>query len=319
MSILEFKAEDLPSRGVTYPEGTIFTLQKFSYGEVQDLNLSNLSIESKIEMFNKALSINTELKHEDLAYLDYIFMHLSRVASVYNNNRLRVPTICPYCSKPMTHDVNLSDLQLNDIAQYADIIPFTQEIGGQEFKFNFLTTGKIIKWFRLINNIQQYEAYVDLKKQHEEMRIEIEKISSENPNQVLQAKWEALTKQFNELNGKMTKKNQSRAIKYKEYGMNSLLLAFMCSDFGSEEFDQFLTKVLKAQGEEIEFLDFVETTLGEGLKPLKITCEHCAKIYSVSLEDNVNDVYPFRRSSTDIANELRVREKAKSATEPVKE
>lgn len=319
MGILEFKAEDLPSRGIMYPEGTIFLVKKFTYGEVQDLNEAELSIETKIDKFCKATEVNTDLKLEKIAFLDYLYMHLGRTASVHGNDTLRFPITCPYCNNEVTQELKFSDLELNDISEYADIMPFTYPIGGQEFSFNFLTLEKIIKWFRLINNIQQYDIFVELQKEHEEMAKEIEKITPENPNQVLQAKWEVLHKRYLDMNGRMTSKNKSRAVKYKQFGFNALLLAFMCSDFGTEQFDFFLSKVNDIQDDGITFLQFVEATLGQGIKPVKITCPHCAKIFVANLEENINEVYPFRPTSTDIANKLRALQKAKSTSESVEE
>lgn len=318
MSVLEFKAEELPSRGTTYPEGTIFLVNKFSYGEVQDLN-AGLSVETKIDKFCKAVQVNTDLKTENITYLDYIYMHLGRTASVHGNDTLQFPIVCPYCENEVTHKVNFSELDSNDISEYADIMPLTYPINGQEFSFNFLTLEKTVKWFRLVNNIQQYDLFIELQKQHEAMAKEIEKITPENPNQVLQAKWEVLHKRFIEMNGRMTAKNKARAVKYKDYGLNALLLAFMCTEFGTEQFDQFLSTVGNATDEAITFLQFVEDTLGHGIKPIKITCPHCSKIFVASLEDNINDVYPFRPTSADIANKLRAMQKAKGTSESVEE
>lgn len=320
MATLEFKAEELPSRGITYPEGTIFTLQKFSYGEIQDLNTSSMSIETKIEKFRKALTINNpELKAEDIAYLDYLYMHLERTASVYDNDILQFPITCPYCENEVTHKVKFAELELNDISEYTDIMPLTYPIGGQEFSFSFLTLEKIIKWFRLVSLIQQNDMLSEIQKEHSEMQKKVEKITPENPDEVLQAKWEVIHKQYVELHGRLTMKNRAKAEKYKPYGLNALLLAFMCSDIGTDEFDQFLSKVNTVQGDAIEVLQFVENTLGIGLKPLKITCPHCAKIFVTNIEDNVNSIYPFRTSSADIANKLRALQKAKSASKPVEE
>ena len=314
MAVIDFKAEELPSRGISYPEGTVFTVKLFTYGEVQDLNTGDLSIETKVNTFLKATTNNTGLRGEDMTYIDYIYIHLARVASVYGNDTLKLPLTCPYCGGSNTEVIKFTDLKMNDISEYGDIFPLTFDIGGEEFSFSFLTLEKMIKWFRLISNIQHYDLFIELEKEHTEMQKEVDKITPENPNPVLLNKWERLHKQFLELSGKMTNKNKARAVKYKPYGFNALLLAFMCSAFGTEKFDNFLEKVTKTElsAEVMEFLDFTETTLGRGLEAQKATCPHCSKVYSYSMEDNVNDVYPFRKSATDIANRLRALQASKA-------
>ena len=316
MSTIEFKAEELPSRGITYPEGTIFSVQMFTYGEVQDLNTDNLSVETKLRNFINATRINTNLLGENIAYIDYIYMHLSRVSAVYGNNSLRLPITCPFCGGAISETKKFDELEVNDISEYADIIPFKFDILGQEFTFNFLTLEKIVKWFKVIENIQRYEIFTELQKEHSEMKKQVDKLTPEDPNPVLVNKWEKLNKQFIELNGLMTKKNKDQAIKYKPYGYNALLLAFMCTTIGTEDFDIFLNKLndKNLPSEILEYLDFVERTLGTGLKPIKANCPHCSKIFAYSLEDNVNDVYPFRQSSSDIANRLRALQTAKNAS-----
>lgn len=317
MNILEFKAEDLPSRGITYPEGTIFTVKKFTYLEVQDLNTTNLSVETRIERFCKATTINTDMDIHDLAYIDYIYLHLSRVASVFNNDTLRFPTVCPYCEGKTFPEVKFVDLKTTDIDEYVDIMPFTFPISGIEYSFTHITLSKIVTWFRLVNNIQQYDLFTEIKEQYNDIKTKIDK--NPTPDEVLQEQWERINEKLKTLQGKMTAKNKARAVKYKKYGLNALLLAFMCTNFGTEEFDEFLEKIINVDGEELEFLEFVERVLGTGLKPINITCPHCNKIYVINLEDIINDIYPFRRSPEDFANKLRARKEATLDSKSIKE
>ena len=319
MSLIEYRAEELPSRGLTYPEGTVFSLKGFDYGEIKDLNTTVLTLETKLKRFCEAVTLNTELQKSNICYIDYIYAHLGRVASTYGNDKLQFPIICPHCENSVTHTVLFSELELNDVSEYADIMPLTIEIAGKEYSFNFLTLDKVIKWYRLNNDINLLETITAIKEEHDKLEQEVNKITPDNPNEVIQAKWEEIHKQYTDLNGRMGNKRRMKAMKYKVYGNHALLLAFMCSDIGEEDFDTFLNTVNKAEGETIEFLQFVEEVLGTGIKPVKITCPHCSKIFMASVEEVINDVYPFRTSPKDIADRLRAKQKTAHTSESTEE
>ena len=141
--------ENLPSRGLPYPEAKI-TYRPYTYGELIHLaqsskgkaNTNNDIIDSIQYTLNGIYVANIE--KEDLTLSDYNYISVLRKISTIGQGDLFLSWKCPECGYQNKTEFTLFDLEFVNLTQKG----FIAELSGREVDFVPLTVRNYIKFLR---------------------------------------------------------------------------------------------------------------------------------------------------------------------------
>lgn len=129
---------ELPSKGITYPNNYKISYRKYTFGELLNINSVNLDRKKEIEYILEG--IETSFPKEDLLYADFIYISILRKLGL--ENKLNVKYICPKCNKISNAIVDLKDMISNQID--VDKLPINIDCGDLHLEFSPLTVKDIL-------------------------------------------------------------------------------------------------------------------------------------------------------------------------------
>ena len=134
------KAEELPSKGLAYPEGWSISFRSFSYGEIEKVAQTF----SLVDMYEIGLAgMETEgFDKRDMTLQDFLYMFLLRRIQTMGTSRVQLATVCPLCEQNnvgvySTHEFDFDELEIPSL-------PITASMSDREVKFAPMTIGRWI-------------------------------------------------------------------------------------------------------------------------------------------------------------------------------
>lgn len=144
----EIKVEDLPSRGISYPEGSKIVYQTYSFGEVQKSSTSSfVDIRGVLELALDGIETKGFDK-KDLTLFDTFFLGLHRKTVSLGSAEFEMPYICKKCGERGTVVFSQKDIEFRDVDEQVTELPAVVTISGLEMEFSFVTVGEFLNHFK---------------------------------------------------------------------------------------------------------------------------------------------------------------------------
>lgn len=142
-----FDIEDVPSKGITYPEGWKISITPYSFGDI--LNLTRAA-ETGIGALEKIMSgIKCSFDKDLLLPADIIFLGIYRKLVSTKHTKIEFKTECPVCAKENKKVLELSELKFKEVEIPA--LPIRAELSSKTIEFVPITVGKykeVLKKFK---------------------------------------------------------------------------------------------------------------------------------------------------------------------------
>lgn len=136
----KIEVTDLPSKFKPYEDKKI-SFTPYTFGEVNRLNQSKLSHDSKIREILKGIKCNFDPL--DLTFADFLYINLLRKMSTFGEKKFNVVVECPNCGKENKVTISETDLEFDEIE--VDL-PITATLSNnQELVFSPLTVGNFLE------------------------------------------------------------------------------------------------------------------------------------------------------------------------------
>lgn len=133
--------DTLPSKSLSYPNGSVITYRPYTYGEVKYITQSKLSAKQNLEYVMKGITSSFDLL--DLTVADLLYIGLLRKISTLGSTQLTVPYTCPACHTPNKLDFKTKDLEFEDLE--IPELPLIADFSVGEIEFMPLTVGGYFK------------------------------------------------------------------------------------------------------------------------------------------------------------------------------
>ena len=138
MPWIELRVENLPSRGVGYPKGSVIKYRPYTHGEMRQFSIQTASPAQSIEMAVSGLDVQGFDKMK-LSILDAFYIGLLRKVSTMSGLQVQVPYVCEGCGKLNEKIFTNADIEFEDLSSEVSSLPLIADLGGQEVHFNLLS------------------------------------------------------------------------------------------------------------------------------------------------------------------------------------
>jgi len=122
LPLTEVKLENLPSRGLPYPENTRIEYRTYTFGEIK---MESASSGSSVRAVKRALDCITAtgMRKGDLTILDLFYLGVLIKMSSEGASEFTIPYICWKCGYEGQHKFSQGDLDFKDIDSSVESLP----------------------------------------------------------------------------------------------------------------------------------------------------------------------------------------------------
>lgn len=142
---ISISVDKLPSRGLSYPKGSVIQYRSYSFGEVKKISQSKLDTKASFEFV--LLGIESEFDKLDLTLGDFFYLGLLRRISTLGSDKVVIPYRCGGCNKISEYTVEVTNIEFEDLE--IPELPIIVEFSDRELEFNPLTVNKVFELLKL--------------------------------------------------------------------------------------------------------------------------------------------------------------------------
>lgn len=144
MPTLQVKATDLPSRGVGYPENTVFTYTNYTFGDYHAASNSDTSAEMVFKKAMEGIKANSPIKVKDISIIDFFMIGLLRRVTSQKDLSFEIEYDCQKCKNKNTLIFTSTDIKFEKLSEEVKALPAKVTIAGKELHFGFLTVQNVL-------------------------------------------------------------------------------------------------------------------------------------------------------------------------------
>jgi len=143
-SLPVIKVDELPSRFLPYPDGTVIRYYPYTFGEIKKLSQMQ---GNPAEVFRVILGgIETEgVESSDITLSDFLFIALLRKLSSLGSSTFTLTLPCGNCFESVTKSFTTDQLEFSDLEVPALPVTLTLGAADTELQFKPLTIGGFLK------------------------------------------------------------------------------------------------------------------------------------------------------------------------------
>ena len=154
------KSESIPSKGLSYPEGWSITYRSYVFGEIQDINSEDKSVEEKYKIGYSGIECQGFDK-DKLTLQDFMYVMLLRRLLTIGSTKVVIQTFCMGCGNEVKNDFETSNLEFQDLT--IDKLPIIVDFSDGEAVFLPITAGTHFKTLEsgksIDTDLSSYLAY----------------------------------------------------------------------------------------------------------------------------------------------------------------
>lgn len=155
MPIMVINVNELPSRGLGYPEGHKFSYRSYTFGEVKQVSASNdVELPQIIESVMGGITSENFDKY-NMSFVDMLYIGLLRRISSQGHLKYQLPYECEKCGQVSTVVFGSEDIDFSEIKAEVLSLPMSVNLGGDEFEFSYPTVRNML----------------DVRKNHKEKKL----------------------------------------------------------------------------------------------------------------------------------------------------